>query len=117
MSQLTFGEKVKDYLKAAGSSQKILANALGMDRTLLNHKLNATGRNLLTHPEIKQIVRALAELEAITTQPEALALLAEVNCPNFSRAEWQARPLKDLEEATSLTTIVSSKPGLAIPEK
>lgn len=117
MSQLTFGEKVKDYLKAAGSSQKILANALGMERTLLNHKLNATGRNLLTHPEIKQIVRALAELEAITTQPEALALLAEVNCPNFSHAEWQARPLKDLEEATSLTTIVSSKPGLAIPEK
>lgn len=109
MSQTTFGEKVKGYLKAAGYSQKILANQLGFDRTALTHKLNATGRTMLTHPEIKAMVKALAELKAITTQSEVLELLAEVNCPNFSHEEWQVKPLKELDKATS---VVSKKPGL-----
>jgi predicted ATPase/class 3 adenylate cyclase len=118
MSQLTFGKKVKYYLKIAGFSQKILANTLSLDRTLLTHKLNATGRTILTHPEIKQIVKALAELEAITTQSEALELLEEANCPGFSQEEWKVQPLKDLEKPIPpATLIINSKPGLASDEK
>src|SRR5690242_15866758 len=113
MSQASFGEKVKGYLKTAGYSQKILASELGFDRTVLSHKLNATGRTVLTHPEIKQIVKALVELGAITTQTEALELLAEVNCPNFSQEEWQTKPLKQLDKATPLSSLVSKKPGSA----
>ncbi|HEX2909166.1 MAG TPA: AAA family ATPase [Chloroflexia bacterium] len=110
MSQLTFGEKVKNYLKAAGSSQKILANKLAIDRTLLTHKLNATGRTALTHPEIKRIVKTLAELEAITARSEALDLLAEANCPDFTQAEWQAPPLKELEEDASFVATARNGP-------
>jgi predicted ATPase/class 3 adenylate cyclase len=117
MSQVSFGEKVKEYLKLAGYSQKILASTLGLDRTVLSHKLNATGRTVLTHPEIKQIIRTLAELGAITTQAEALELLAEVNCPNFTPEEWQARPLKELEIATPSPSVTTKQPRITQDQK
>lgn len=117
MSQLTFGEKVKEYLKAAGYNQKILANALGLDRTVLTHKLNATGRTVLTHPEIKQLVKTLAELGAITNEREVLELLAEVNCPGFTREEWQARPLNELDRGSSFAGGSGNRSGVANYER
>jgi predicted ATPase len=97
MSLVGFSTKVKAYLKAAGYSQKILANAMGLDPSLLNHKLNSTGRTVLTHPEVREIIKQLASLEAITRQEEALELLALADCPNFSQEAWKAAPLSKLE--------------------
>jgi transcriptional regulator with XRE-family HTH domain len=57
MSKPNFAELVKTYLKAAGYSQKILANELGVNSSALNHKLKGTGRFILTYPEIRDIVR------------------------------------------------------------
>lgn len=97
MGLATFSENVKGYLKAAGYSQKMLANALGLDPSLLNHKLNGTGRTILTHPEVKEIIKQLATYEAITRQSEAMELLALVDCPNFSQEAWKTTPLNKLE--------------------
>lgn len=99
MSLFTFSEKVKSYLKAAGCSQKVLANTLGLQHTVLSHKLNGTGRTILTHPEIKEIVKALAKLEAISTRLEACELLREIECPPFSHQDWGNSPLRELEAA------------------
>jgi non-specific serine/threonine protein kinase len=103
MSKTIFGEKVKAYLKAAGLSQKILANTLGYSPTTLTHKLNGTGRLLLTRPDIRDIIKALAKIEAITYCSEALTLLAEADCPNFSVEEWKTGPLNKLEQASDPT--------------
>ena len=97
MSLLTFSQKVKTYLKAAGYTQKALANALSMEPTVLSHKLNGTGRTILNHPEVKEIIKTLANLEAISTRTEAMDPLEEMNCPVFSQSEWSSNPLNKLE--------------------
>ena len=66
MNKQSFAELVKGYLKAAGYSQKILANELGVNSSVLSHKLNGTSHFILTYPEIRNIVLTLAKLEAIT---------------------------------------------------
>lgn len=100
MSLNNFAGKVKTYLKGAGYSQKILANELGVNSSVLSHKLNGTGRFILTYPDIRDIVRTLAKLEAITRRQEAQELLELANCPGFSSEEWKTGPLKSLEEDT-----------------
>ncbi len=96
MSKITFGKKVKSYLKAAGYSQKVLAKELVINSSLLTHKLNGTGRTVLTQPEVREIIKTLAKLESITCQSDAIELLAEVNCPNFAPEEWKKAPLNNL---------------------
>jgi predicted ATPase len=98
MSTNNFAGMVKIYLKTAGYSQKILANELGMNSSVLTHKLNGTGRFVLTYPEIRGIVKTLAKLEAITFKKQAQNLLEASGCPNFSGEEWRTAPLKNLEE-------------------
>src|SRR5947209_15207108 len=97
MSINNFAGLIKTYLKVAGYSQKILANELGMNSSVLTHKLNGTGRFILTYPEIRDIVKTLAKLEAITQKEEAQELLELANCPSFSSEEWKTTPLKNLE--------------------
>jgi transcriptional regulator with XRE-family HTH domain len=120
MSHPAFSEKVKAYLKAAGYSQKVLANALGLDQTLLNHKLNGTGRTLLTHPEVREIIKQLAGLEAISRQGEALELLALADCPNFPQEAWKLAPLNKLESANELElqlrSPTSAEPTYTFPQ-
>ncbi len=98
MSTNNFAYRVKTHLKAAGYSQKILANELCINASVLTHKLNGTSRFILTHPEIRRIIQTLAKLEAITRKTEAHELLELANCPGFSMSEWQTFPLKILEE-------------------
>src|SRR5690349_20980922 len=100
MSRQDFAKKVKIYLKAGGFSQKVLANAMDLNASVLNHKLNGNARFILTYPEIRDIVVTLAKLEAITRKPEALELLKLVDCPGFSTEEWHSYPLKNLEDIT-----------------
>src|SRR4051794_21196818 len=99
MRNQNFAALVKTYLKAAGYSQKILANELGMNSSVLTHKLNGTGRFILTYPEIRNIVQTMAKLEAITNKNEVRELLELSNCPDFSWNEWKSAPLINLEEA------------------
>src|SRR5689334_19955504 len=99
MSKDNFASLVKSHLKAAGYSQKILANELGVNNSVLSHKLNGTGRFILTYPEIRSIIKALAKLEAINQREQTLELLDAANCPGFSSEEWKISPLKNLNEA------------------
>src|SRR5690242_4576544 len=98
MNKDNFAGLVKRHLKAAGYSQKILANELGVNNSVLSHKLNGTGRFILTYPEIRDIIKTLAKLEAISQKEQALDLLDVANCPGFSSEEWKTSPLKNLNE-------------------
>jgi non-specific serine/threonine protein kinase len=97
MSLSAFGEKVKAYLKTAGYSQKMLARAMGLDPSLLSHKLNNSGRSALTHLQIREIIKILADYEIITYQREVLELLDMALCPNFPQDAWRQAPLNKLE--------------------
>lgn len=97
MSKSIFSQKVKSYLKTAGYSQKILARELVMNPSVLTHKLNGTGRTILTHSEIKQIVKTLAKLEAINSRSAVLELLKDAECPSFTDEEWNNFPLNKLK--------------------
>src|SRR4051794_37398015 len=115
MSKIAFSQKVKSYLKTAGYSQKVLAMELGMNPSVLTHKLNGTGRVILTQPEIHQIIKTLAKLEAITRQSEASELLAEVDCRQFAFDEWKKPPLDKLSPAQNQLKMVASNPDLEMP--
>ncbi len=63
----------------------------------MSYRLHGTKR--LTSPDVRAIVRALADWGAISTQAEATELLAMTACPPFSAAEWAAPPLDQLTAA------------------
>ncbi|NWF67957.1 MAG: tetratricopeptide repeat protein [Chloroflexi bacterium] len=98
-----FRAKTQQYLRAAGLTQKQLARELVLNATVLSHKLNETDQMRLTHPEIKGIVRLLAQWQAITTRGEAedLLRLAELRPNIFTDEEWAVYPLGILEVMTA----------------
>ena len=98
MSLENFRKKIREYYWPTGYSQKMLAKELGLQPTALSNKLNGTGDTSLKHSEVKQIIRILAEWEAITTQREAVELLELFNLKfsSFISAEWKASPLNKL---------------------
>lgn len=77
-------------------TQKDLASAIGLNYFELSNRLNASKGAQLSQRDIRAIVRTLADWGAISTQAEALELLAELNCPSFTDAEWQTPPLSRL---------------------
>lgn len=95
-----FRVKVQSYLRQAGISQKALAQELGLNSNVLSRKLNGISGASLTHPEIKQIIRILAEWEAVTSQLEVIELLslANLKATSLSEAEWKAPPLSRLDK-------------------
>jgi predicted ATPase/transcriptional regulator with XRE-family HTH domain len=99
-----FYEKVQTYRRLSGNSQKELADALGLHPKVLSRKLSLTNEAVLTLPEIKQIIKTLAEWRSILTQPEALDLLALMGLPAsvFSEEEWHSIPLGRLVTADEL---------------
>lgn len=103
MPRDAFRAKIKQYLRAAGLTQKQLARELGLNATVLSHKLNETDQMRLNHPEIKGIVRLLAQWQAITTRDEAedLLRLAELRPTIFTDEEWAVYPLSALEAITA----------------
>lgn len=96
MQQAVFGSKVKALLKVSGYSQKGLAEALGRNPSVLTHKLNGTGRTILTRKEVRQIIKQLIWLGVITQKKEVLDLLETAGCPDFKLEEWAAAPLNQL---------------------
>src|SRR5262245_741540 len=95
----TFWKRVQELYKHSTPfderkpTQQDLADAIGLDRSELSNRLNGTKGAKLTEANVRAIVRALAEWEAIGTQAEVQELLDMVGCPDFTPAEWEAPPL------------------------
>jgi|GEM_PF-3210247 len=95
-----FREKVQAYRRPTGHSQQELADILGIQRQVLARKLSEKSPAYFTHPEIKQIVKTLADWEAISLRSEALELLYLMDLAStaFTLEEWERPPLAKLEK-------------------
>jgi predicted ATPase/transcriptional regulator with XRE-family HTH domain len=95
-----FRKRLRQHCQPTGYTQKELARELGVHSTSLSHKLNGNGKTYLTHPEIKQIIKLLAQWGAISRRSEAYELLELVDLkPSFfSPAEWKTAPLDELDD-------------------
>jgi predicted ATPase len=105
MNSELFREKVQAYRRPSGHSQQELAEALGIQRQVLARKLSAKNPAHFTHPEVKQIIKTLAEWDAISSQEEAFELLAllDMRPVTFSQTEWDTWPLSKLEKVKAAT--------------
>jgi transcriptional regulator with XRE-family HTH domain len=94
-----FRAKLQSYRRASGISQSKIAQELGLNPNVLSHKLNGLARSVLTHTEVKQIIRLLAGWGAITERRQAIELLELTGLKesSFSAQEWQTAPLAELE--------------------
>lgn len=99
LSLTRFREKITAARRRAGYLQKDLASALGLDSHMLSHKLHGSDGALLSHQEVKQIIRTLAAWDAITTRSEAIELLTlmQLRSDSFSAEDWDCFPLDRLE--------------------
>jgi predicted ATPase len=117
-----FREKIQSLRRPTGHSQQELAEALGIQRQVLARKLSEKNPAHFTHHEVKQIVKTLAEWDAITGRSQAHELLALMNLPPsiFSSAEWDRPPLSKLDkdiEASSQAGFAVSRPISVEPSK
>ncbi|HEY5002872.1 MAG TPA: NB-ARC domain-containing protein [Ktedonobacteraceae bacterium] len=101
-----FRQKVVAALRQAGRLQREMAHALGINPQVFSRKLHGFKQTVLTHTEVKQIIKTLAAWDAITTQTEAIELLAlmGLKIESFSEQEWNMAPLKHLEGASHTST-------------
>ena len=104
-----FQEQVSTARRQTGRLQKDLAAALGVDAQVLSRKLHGSGRDQLTHYEVKQIIKTLADWDAITTQAEAIELLTlmRLKQESFSPDEWSNVPLSRLDKQPHKLSIVN----------
>lgn len=98
-----FRERVRELCRRASpyddrrkASLSDLAAAIALSRSEFSARLNGAKGAKLTSRDVRAIVRTLAEWAAITTRAEAGELLAMMDCPSFSAAEWAAPPLDQL---------------------
>src|ERR1700724_3111744 len=120
-----FREKVIATRRKTGRLQKELADVLGIDAQVLSRNLHGVKQAFLTHVEVKQIIKALADWEAISTQGEAIELLTlmGLKAESFSVEEWNTIPLNRLEQAphniisgvTSPVPLQFNGPPLPVP--
>ncbi len=101
-----FREKVQAYRRPTGHSQQELADTLCIQRQVLARKLSDKSSAYFTHSEIKQIIKTLADWEAINRRSEALELLSLMDLPPtaFSMEEWEQPPLAKLEKDSAKAT-------------
>lgn len=101
-----FREKVSAARRQTGHLQRELADALSIDPQVLSRKLHAAKQAFLTHAEIKQIIKTLADWNAIDTQAQAAELLALMGLKReiFSDEEWNAHPLDRLDASPQRST-------------
>lgn len=115
MGLIEFRGLLKRILQQGGYSQQQLARALGIHPTLLSNKLVGVRKGRLNNPEIKQIIKTLAEWELIFTRQEVLQLLNEVDLSAqlFNAKEWSTPPLSNL--TGDFTLPAPSYPPVASP--
>src|SRR5260370_26317124 len=103
-----FREKVRYYRPLSERTQAELANALGLNPSVLSQKLHGIRNARLTHREVQAIVKTLVEWGAMTRQGEARELRELMDCPDFLPDEWNAPPFKWLEATTSTRSVQPS---------
>ncbi len=103
-----FHKRVKELCKRAypyddqrRATLRDLAEPVGLSYVEFVGRLKGSAPTPLKPAHIRAIVRTLADWGVITTQAEALELLALVDCPSFTPAEWQAPPLDQLRAGPS----------------
>src|SRR5436305_1659860 len=111
-----FREKVAAARRQTGRLQRELADTLGIDAQVLSRKLHGAKQAFPTHAEVKQIIKALAAWDAITTQVEAMEFLSlmGLRAEGFSDQEWKTAPLNRLEPAPRTRTPSAASP-LSVP--
>ncbi len=124
MNLTEFRGKVHAYRKLAGYSQSELAEKLAIQQEVLSRKMSDKSPASLTHLEIKQIIKTLAQWQAITMTTEATELLELAGLPSatFSSQDWQLSPL-NLLQSTPVAAPTTSKgaigpkllPGSTLP--
>ncbi len=92
------------------ATQADLAQAIGISRSLLNHKLSGWRGEMPSEREVRAIVRTFVEWGALTSRAEAEALLALAGVSSFGEREWGSPPLDILTPTTASTP----KPAPAI---
>src|SRR6476660_1287306 len=100
MLQEEFRARINAYRRPTGVPQTALASELGLHPNVLSHKLNGISGSRLTHQEVRQIIKALAAWEAISSRAEAEELLAlmDLKPGTFTSQDWNSPPLNRLEE-------------------
>src|SRR5437588_900422 len=108
-----FREKVAAARRRTGRLQKELADVLGIHAQVLSRKLHGVKQTFLTHAEVKQIIKALASWDAITTQDEAIELLSlmGLRVKSFSDQEWKTAPLNRLYAASHISIGSAASPA------
>lgn len=96
LSQAEYESKKKRAKKRRGMNKGDLAEACGYDRSELSRKLH--GQSPINEVVVKNIVRALATHQGITTKGQAKELLTLMGIPDFSPVDWNAFPLQLLKE-------------------
>jgi len=111
-----FCEQITAARRRAGYLQKDLATALGLEPHSLSHKLHGSNGAFLSHKEVKQVIKILADWDAITHHAQAVELLALMGLKPeaFSANEWSLSPLNRLEK-TSSTPLSSDELVISTP--
>ena len=94
-----FRSKVKWYCRFVGKTQQALADRLGYRESIFSSKLHHSNSSILTYRDVREIIKVLAEWQALNSKREALELLRLVNLGNqtFSAIEWSSFPLSRLD--------------------
>jgi predicted ATPase len=108
-----FREQISAARRQAGYLQKDLAAAVGLEPHTLSHKLHGSDGAILSHQEVKQIIKALAAWHAISSCAEAIELLTCMGLKpeSFSPDEWSALSLEGTVQA------ISDVPAFAAPAR
>ncbi len=103
MELTKFREAIQEYNRFIGKSQKDLAVAVGLHPNVLSTKLNGSGNDRLTYPEIKRIIATLISWKAISARTEVLELLALVHLKETALTldEWNNSPFNQLETSAN----------------
>ncbi len=96
-----FKGRVKEYTRQAHrkidgkpATMGDLAVTIGFTREALSKKLN--GKSLLDARDVRNIVRGLARLDAITSRSQAKDLLDLMDVADFEPVDWDGEPLNKL---------------------
>lgn len=115
LHQEAFNISLHEYLRENKRFQKDLAEAIGLHPKVLSRKLRGNADAHLTEQDIHNIIKALAEWGAITTQDEAIHLLelTRLDASSFSEDMWHTSPLNKLVRSDAMGLIQADEPTIS----